>query len=221
MIAAPIAIDLYCLSCGYNLRGLSGDPVRCPECGFRNPIGEMEPAAEAISLHLRDAEAALVLVATGVLIALPGVLLAGVMLSSRVTGTFVAATAAGFLVSALTCLASGVARFRSLVNHRPGWGAAVLLHTAYVVVLVLIVVLPFVGVTSYFVSSRSRGIPFYAMAPTAFVTALVLIFTVLRPLYAKMKETIEPLRREVALTLTRDLARRRTAEAERRALRGP
>lgn len=30
--AAPLDIDLYCLNCGYNLRGLPGDPIRCPEC---------------------------------------------------------------------------------------------------------------------------------------------------------------------------------------------
>src|SRR3989442_10695322 len=29
--AKPEDIDLYCLECGYNLRGLSGDPRRCPE----------------------------------------------------------------------------------------------------------------------------------------------------------------------------------------------
>ncbi len=26
-----------CEGCGYNLRGLTGDPVRCPECGLLNP----------------------------------------------------------------------------------------------------------------------------------------------------------------------------------------
>lgn len=29
--------DRYCRLCGYNLRGLSGDSVRCPECGKLNP----------------------------------------------------------------------------------------------------------------------------------------------------------------------------------------
>jgi len=28
--------DLFCLHCGYNLRGLAGDPIRCPECGHDN-----------------------------------------------------------------------------------------------------------------------------------------------------------------------------------------
>lgn len=29
-------IDLYCYACGYNLRGLSGKRIRCPECGVNN-----------------------------------------------------------------------------------------------------------------------------------------------------------------------------------------
>lgn len=31
-----IDFDLPCLTCGYNLRGLRGDPVCCPECGSNN-----------------------------------------------------------------------------------------------------------------------------------------------------------------------------------------
>jgi hypothetical protein len=38
----PPALDrhLYCLTCGYNLRGLSGDPLRCPECGNPTPASD-------------------------------------------------------------------------------------------------------------------------------------------------------------------------------------
>jgi hypothetical protein len=32
--------DLHCSACGYNLRGLSGDPVACPECGADTPLSD-------------------------------------------------------------------------------------------------------------------------------------------------------------------------------------
>lgn len=50
--------DLYCLSCGYNLRGLSGDPVRCPECGELNDLGAVAIPAEMIRKALRGMETA-------------------------------------------------------------------------------------------------------------------------------------------------------------------
>jgi hypothetical protein len=48
--------DLYCLKCGYNLRGLSGDPVRCPECGYDNPIADVEIPADLIAAQLKKME---------------------------------------------------------------------------------------------------------------------------------------------------------------------
>ncbi|MHC4235736.1 MAG: hypothetical protein ACYSUQ_11520, partial [Planctomycetota bacterium] len=33
--------DLYCLECGYNLRGIAGDPRRCPECWYANSVADM------------------------------------------------------------------------------------------------------------------------------------------------------------------------------------
>ena len=58
--AVPIVIeeDLYCLECGYNLRGLSGDPARCPECGYSNDLGTARLPAELITKALRDMETA-------------------------------------------------------------------------------------------------------------------------------------------------------------------
>src|SRR4051812_29675363 len=32
--ALPADAGLFCLGCGYDLRGLSGDTARCPECGL-------------------------------------------------------------------------------------------------------------------------------------------------------------------------------------------
>ena len=48
--------DLFCLHCGYNLRGLSGDPRRCPECGKLNPIGDLVVPASEILRQLRQME---------------------------------------------------------------------------------------------------------------------------------------------------------------------
>lgn len=31
---------LYCLNCGYDLHGLSGDPITCPECAFNNQVAK-------------------------------------------------------------------------------------------------------------------------------------------------------------------------------------
>lgn len=42
-------VDIYCLHCGYNLRGLSGDPRRCPECGNMNPIGDSAAISELVA----------------------------------------------------------------------------------------------------------------------------------------------------------------------------
>ena len=56
--ARLITCDLYCLRCGYNLRGLSGDPVRCPECAFLNPLGDAEIPAALISRQLKRMETA-------------------------------------------------------------------------------------------------------------------------------------------------------------------
>jgi hypothetical protein len=33
--------DAYCPGCGYNVRGLAGDPIRCPECGNRYARAEL------------------------------------------------------------------------------------------------------------------------------------------------------------------------------------
>lgn len=48
--------DLFCLQCGYNLRGLAGDPVRCPECGYNNDLGIASIPADLIRSTLHEME---------------------------------------------------------------------------------------------------------------------------------------------------------------------
>lgn len=50
--------DIFCLECGYNLRGLVGDPVRCPECGVDNPVGYALMPAGDIRLAMNRLETA-------------------------------------------------------------------------------------------------------------------------------------------------------------------
>jgi hypothetical protein len=52
----PVEEDLYCLSCGYNVRGLTGNPVRCPECGDENERAALRLPAPLIKAALRKME---------------------------------------------------------------------------------------------------------------------------------------------------------------------
>lgn len=47
---------MFCLNCGYNLRGHSGDPVRCPECGHTNRLADLEVPGELMARALRRME---------------------------------------------------------------------------------------------------------------------------------------------------------------------
>ena len=39
--------DLHCFNCGYNLRGLSGDPRRCPECFHEYSLSDLRAEARS------------------------------------------------------------------------------------------------------------------------------------------------------------------------------
>ena len=73
---ATVEHDLYCLYCGYSLRGLPGDAPVCPECGAINPLDErrVRPAVVAqMRRHLSRA----VIASTLVLLAGLAVMMAG------------------------------------------------------------------------------------------------------------------------------------------------
>ncbi len=47
-VPPTLAADVPCSACGYNLRGLAGDAIRCPECGTLNLDVIDQPAARAV-----------------------------------------------------------------------------------------------------------------------------------------------------------------------------
>lgn len=52
----PDDIDIHCLNRGYNPRGLSGDPRRCPECFCMNLMSDSIVPVELISARLCQME---------------------------------------------------------------------------------------------------------------------------------------------------------------------
>ncbi len=69
--AHPPDFDLPCLKCGYNLRGLAGDPIKCPECGYENPFGDAAVPKAALEARLRKTETSLAICVGAILFGTP------------------------------------------------------------------------------------------------------------------------------------------------------
>jgi hypothetical protein len=218
---AEIKTDLYCLECGYNLRGLSGDPVRCPECGYRNPIGDVELPADQIRKQLREMETAPTISVAALLVLLPMapcwvVLIAdGALMGPGLECPTLATVVALFL------LVVGVAQFRASCMERPGWLAALV---RYQVVSLLLAgsLLAFIVIGVDFLSEPAwlwgRG----ARDPWACATGAVVFLAVaagvlwgVRPVHRWLKAPMERLQRQVAVRIARDRIRREMSRRRR------
>jgi hypothetical protein len=221
---APIAIDLYCLECGYNLRGLSGDPVRCPECGFLNPIGDVEIPAPIISKQLRRMETE---PATSVLGLLALLLLWGVWaLMLYYAGGFDASitiVCPGIpTLGALLTWMVGVFRFRSSCLGRPGW-LAVLLRYQFVALMLVIAIAAVFGCALWIVDlsagpihASSELILYFLGGLAAFLLVVLAVLRGLRPVHRWLKAPMEQLQRQVAVKLARERIRKNLRRGRRR-----
>ena len=124
-------IDLYCLECGYNLRGLASDPRRCPECGHLNAMRDLELGVQSVSRRPRDVETEPSICVGTAALAVPAVVLSVMAICEAQTTRSDAEPAilccglpgllalAGWFVSA--------AEFRGLCMGKQGW-LATLMH---------------------------------------------------------------------------------------------
>ncbi len=144
--SAPLDRDLYCLQCEYNLRGLSGDPVRCPECGRLNKRVELVNRFGTPERRLTDLRLALhdLTFGAGLLLVVGPVLM---------VVTFVALGVAGLLVGLLLVLFLGVMVYGPLEDIRklceePGWGRPLLMYQLARFCMVVILLGLWVGSTT-------------------------------------------------------------------------
>jgi len=120
---ASIDIDLYCLECGYNLRGLSGDPVRCPECFSEASQQDLRYPLRLIRRRARGLH----------LIGLASLVL---FLASIVSLLCISRIAA----AALPLLFATLVAFRRVSRAAPGWFRHLLAFWAFAVLEGLVIV---------------------------------------------------------------------------------
>ena len=201
--------DLYCLDCGYNLRGLDGDPVRCPECGHDNRRGDLLVPAAAIKRALRRLETGAALVG-----AMPAVLLLFFL-------PLLAAIAYGamdppppwilviILALVLLCVViwiAGISRFRASCDGKPGWVGAMVFFSgcACVVAGIGLSVLVFIGWAITVTVVFWPAVPAVEIGVGAAVSACLLVAATW--IYRRAKREIHRLQRETAARLARALS---------------
>ncbi len=213
---AALDHDLFCLKCAYNLRGLSGDPVRCPECGNLNPLGEAEIPAAMIATRLRQMETAPCTCVGAVLFGTPVVFFAGYIIfeAARSTG----AIDGCFMIPVLLALvapviwAVGASSFRTSCAAKPGWfGLLMLYHALGLGAGAPLVFAPILMMWRW-PTARYPAPPWAAglVAVCGAVLLVGIVVGVLR-LYRLVMERMHILQREVAVHLLREQSRRRVA----------
>ncbi|MEW6251049.1 MAG: hypothetical protein AB1716_10410 [Planctomycetota bacterium] len=209
----PLDRDLFCLKCAYNLRGLSGDPVRCPECGNLNPLGDAEIPAAMVSARLRRMETAPCVCVALVLASVPPAIPLSVLILAALSeppGDWVGwlccfGIAETILLSAWS---ASVAAFRRSCGGKPGWlGLLALYHALGIGAAVSIFVLP-LGV-GHFANRPRTGAGLAALVVIGALLTLVLGVLLVGRLHRLLRERMEALQREVAVELLREESRRR------------
>lgn len=200
-------IDLYCLHCGYNLRGLSGDPRRCPECGQFSPLSEMTLPAQAITAQLRRME-------TWPTACIGFALLLMFCLVLAVLG-FIAfgptkEVCAGFALPVLILVPlwyHGVAQFGAACMDKPGWTQVLTEYHIWGLGLCLVMLASF-------------GLPLACLSVHNNLAGLVILVgglggvILLAPLVRRRcKAKMDALQREVAVKLAGEYLRRRLSQS--------
>jgi hypothetical protein len=207
-------VDLYCLHCGYNLRGLSGDPRRCPECGNLNPLGLTEVPELLIKRQLRLMDLQTVLMPLSLCASLvSGAVGVGMACDKfgRESGLMLTLAA----VAGVAFLGWCVREFRSDCGSQPGWKwlAAEYSLLIPIMIIVSVIVAGFAGrLLEYVLPWHLPGWVSTIIGLTIFLIAMI----PWDPLRRSMERRREQLQRDTAVTRARNRLRRQLMNPRRR-----
>lgn len=175
--------SLYCPSCGYNLRGQIGDPVRCPECGVQTTRQELIIPAWAITRALRLMEGSPTACVGCAIACLTCVGLASIPIADSpiVEMSLAALFALGWFAAR--------ARMRQVFGNQPGWSRVLRdFHIAALFAMMPLTVLVIVSATEF----HGRGL--FVAAPIAVVSLIVF-----NGVYTRARGDIERMQRAAAV----------------------
>lgn len=211
----PSDIDLYCLNCGYNLRGLSGDPRRCPECGHLNPLGDLHLPAELITKQVRRMESApaycvAVLLGCAVLLGFwTLIIVSDVGRGERPDPTGVICMAGGLMIG-IAVWASCARAFRDACQRKPRWGHVLWSYHLTGVLLVVPVLVLLLGPMWFFefhlegrVTTRDQEKARFVVMLGSIALTPLYILTIGRWAHRRATREMDQLQREVAVTLAK------------------
>ncbi len=207
-------IDLYCLGCGYNLRGHSGDPRRCPECGENNPVGELLLPAELIRAQFEKMESAPVVCVVATLLGFP-VTLAIIWTTLRIgrLGALNVCTGVILLVCGVLWF-WGASRFQKSCLDNPGWPEVLFKFHALAVGLCLLILLatPFGAILLVEPIGSLLGVSTNGFRLSGWLwlmpVAIAGVYFGYQRFYPSVRASMDELQREVAVTIARDVRRR-------------
>jgi hypothetical protein len=210
-VPPPDDVDLYCLQCGYNLRGHSGDPRRCPECGHLNPMGDLEIPAELITKQLERMETApTACVAAFSLVVLCTILWFYLIIGESREFLPLLCLFCTIQIFSIILWIWGINRFKAACLGRPGWFSLLVKYHIYGSILFCIIVLSFAVYIGFKLTNLYvRGLDTTELM--LLIGVLAVVFLTIRIFGYRVRQNIKQdmdiLQRGVAVDLARERLR--------------
>lgn len=188
--------NIYCLSCGYNLRGLSGDPIRCPECGELNNLKTAMVPAKYIHKILVKMETAPTMCLTSFMVIVVILILA----ESIEYGCYLIAVLLFTLLWILSYF-----RMKKVYENKHGWKQILVdYHISGIICLIPIpLFLMFVRLGNYTI----HEIPNWALIASAIIS--IPSFSIGLQLYKKTNKQIIEFQKDKAVQIAREISRKK------------